>query len=112
MKIVFAGTPEFAVKPLAEIVAGGFSVVGVITQEEFDQKKRQLLDLPPVERWARCSVCGCDDLPTKRIDVQIAGDPQNWVMCDRCADAYRKRTRQVCPDPALKNGMPDWSATV
>ena len=28
MKIVFAGTPDFAVQPLVEIVASGFSVVG------------------------------------------------------------------------------------
>jgi methionyl-tRNA formyltransferase len=52
MKIVFAGTPEFAVKPLAEIVAGGFSVVGVITQEDKPQGRKGILTPPPVKTKA------------------------------------------------------------
>ena len=49
MKIVFAGTPEFAVKPLAEIVESGFSVVGVITQEDKPQGRKGVLTPPPVK---------------------------------------------------------------
>ena len=45
MKIVFAGTPEFAILPLQAIVENGFEVVGVITQAEFDAKKKELLGL-------------------------------------------------------------------
>ncbi len=52
MKIVFAGTPEFAVKPLAEIVAGGFTVVGVITQEDKPQGRKGILTPPPVKTKA------------------------------------------------------------
>ena len=52
MKIVFAGTPEFAVKPLAEIVASGFSVVGVITQEDKPQGRKGGLTPPPVKTKA------------------------------------------------------------
>ena len=52
MKIVFAGTPEFAVKPLAEIVASGFSVVGVITQEDKPQGRKGILTPPPVKTKA------------------------------------------------------------
>ena len=52
MKIVFAGTPDFAVKPLAEIVASGFSVVGVITQEDKPQGRKGILTPPPVKTKA------------------------------------------------------------
>ena len=52
MKIVFAGTPEFAVKPLVEIVASGFSVVGVITQEDKPQGRKGILTPPPVKTKA------------------------------------------------------------
>ncbi len=52
MKIVFAGTPEFAVKPLTEIVESGFSVVGVITQEDKPQGRKGVLTPPPVKTKA------------------------------------------------------------
>ncbi len=52
MKIVFAGTPEFAVKPLDEIVARGFCVVGVITQEDKPQGRKGILTPPPVKTKA------------------------------------------------------------
>ena len=52
MKIVFAGTPDFAVKPLAAIVESGFSVVGVITQEDKPQGRKGILTPPPVKTKA------------------------------------------------------------
>ena len=52
MKIVFAGTPEFAVKPLTAIVESGFSVVGVITQEDKPQGRKGVLTPPPVKTKA------------------------------------------------------------
>ena len=52
MKIVFAGTPEFAIKPLEAIFEGGFSVVGVITQEDKPQGRKGILTPPPVKTKA------------------------------------------------------------
>ena len=52
MKIVFAGTPDFAVQPLVEIVASGFCVVGVITQEDKPQGRKGILTPPPVKTKA------------------------------------------------------------
>ena len=37
MKIVFAGTPEFALAPLKAIVDAGYEVVGVVTQADKPQ---------------------------------------------------------------------------
>ncbi len=49
MKIVFAGTPEFAVAPLQKIIDGGFDVVGVITQTDKPQGRKGILTPPPVK---------------------------------------------------------------
>ncbi|MBQ8230074.1 MAG: methionyl-tRNA formyltransferase [Clostridia bacterium] len=49
MKIVFAGTPEFAVAPLQHIVDNGFEVVGVITQADKPQGRKGVLTPPPVK---------------------------------------------------------------
>lgn len=49
MKIVFVGTPEFAVAPLQHIVDHGFEVVGVITQADKPQGRKGVLTPPPVK---------------------------------------------------------------
>lgn len=65
MKIVFAGTPEFAVKPLVEMIASGFSVVGVITQEDKPQGRKGILTPPPVK--AKALELGLPVLQPKKI---------------------------------------------
>lgn len=52
MKIVFAGTPDFAVKPLKSILDGGYEVVGVITQADKPQGRKGILTPPPVKTLA------------------------------------------------------------
>ena len=52
MKIVFAGTPEFAVEPLKNIIENGFEVVGVITQTDKPQGRKGILTPPPVKKFA------------------------------------------------------------
>lgn len=52
MKIVFAGTPEFAVAPLKGLIDGGFEVVGVITQADKPQGRKGILTPPPVKSLA------------------------------------------------------------
>ncbi|MBQ8295009.1 MAG: methionyl-tRNA formyltransferase [Clostridia bacterium] len=49
MKIVFAGTPDFAVAPLQNIIDNGFNVVGVITQTDKPQGRKGILTPPPVK---------------------------------------------------------------
>ena len=69
MKIVFAGTPEFAVKPLAEIVASGFCVVGVITQEDKPQGRKGILTPPPVK--TKAIELGLPVLQPKKIREEV-----------------------------------------
>ncbi len=49
MKIVFAGTPDFAVLPLQKIIEKGYEVVGVITQTDKPQGRKGILTPPPVK---------------------------------------------------------------
>ncbi len=49
MKIVFAGTPDFAVAPLQKIIDSGYTVVGVITQTDKPQGRKGTLTPPPVK---------------------------------------------------------------
>ena len=52
MKIVFAGTPEFAVPSLKNIIESGYEVVGVITQADKPQGRKGILTPPPVKTLA------------------------------------------------------------
>lgn len=49
MKIVYAGTPEFAVAPLENLIKAGFCVVGVVTQTDKPQGRKGILTPPPVK---------------------------------------------------------------
>ena len=52
MKIVFAGTPEFALAPLENILRHGYNVVGVVTQADKPQGRKGVLTPPPVKTLA------------------------------------------------------------
>lgn len=49
MKIVYAGTPDFAVAPLENLIKAGFCVVGVVTQTDKPQGRKGILTPPPVK---------------------------------------------------------------
>ena len=53
MKILFAGTPDFATAPLRAIIEKGFDVVGVITQADKPQGRKAVLTPPPVKVLAQ-----------------------------------------------------------
>ena len=52
MKVVFAGTPAFAVPSLEAILAAGHEVVGVVTQPDAPQGRKGVLTPPPVKEAA------------------------------------------------------------
>lgn len=47
MKIVYAGTPQYAVAPLKALNEGGFEVVAVVTQEDRPVGRRGVITSPP-----------------------------------------------------------------
>lgn len=52
MKIVFAGTPEFAVPSLTALRSAGFEIVAVLTQPDRPQGRKKILTPSPVKRCA------------------------------------------------------------
>ncbi len=53
MKIVFAGTPQFAVAPLKALISAGFEVAAVLTQPDKPQGRKQILTPSPVKLAAQ-----------------------------------------------------------
>ena len=52
MKIVYAGTPQYAVAPLAALVEMGAEVAAVVTQEDKPVGRKGTLTPPPVKQYA------------------------------------------------------------
>lgn len=52
MKIVFAGSPEFAVPALNALLSAGKNVVAVVTQPDKPMGRKQLLTPTPVKKYA------------------------------------------------------------
>lgn len=52
MKIVFMGTPDFAVPSLMKLYREGFAIQGVITQPDRPKGRKKILEAPPVKQAA------------------------------------------------------------
>lgn len=52
MKLIFAGTPAFAVLPLRAIAEAGFEIAAVLTQPDRPQGRKGILTPPPVKTEA------------------------------------------------------------
>lgn len=52
MKILYLGTPDFAVKPLEKLIEKGYNVVGVVTNKDKPVGRKQVLTPPPVKVFA------------------------------------------------------------
>ena len=52
MRILFWGTPDFAVPPLQALLGEGFDVVGVVTQPDRPVGRSRTLTPPPVKAVA------------------------------------------------------------
>lgn len=52
IKIIFLGTPDFAVDSLAALLSKGFDVVAVVTAPDQPAGRGQLMQSPPVKKYA------------------------------------------------------------
>ena len=52
MRVVFMGTPAYAIPPLEELLASGYEVVGVYTQPDRPAGRGRNLEAPPVKTFA------------------------------------------------------------
>ena len=53
MRVVYMGTPDFAVKPLQALLSDGQEVVGVFTREDKPVGRKAILTAPPVKVFAQ-----------------------------------------------------------
>ena len=53
LRIVYMGTPDFAVLPLKRIIEAGFQVVGVVTNPDKPAGRGQQLQESAVKKYAR-----------------------------------------------------------
>lgn len=73
MRIVFAGTPEFAVPSLRALVDAGHDVVGVVTREDAPLGRKRVLTPSPVAQAA--AELGIATLKANRL----GGEATDWV---------------------------------
>ncbi|MFF8819234.1 methionyl-tRNA formyltransferase [Leucobacter sp. NPDC015123] len=79
MRIVFAGTPEFAVPSLRALVEAGHDVVGVVTREDAPLGRKRVLTPSPVAQAA--AELGIEALKANRL-----GDEATAWVADRAPD--------------------------
>ncbi len=61
MKIVYAGSPTYAVAPLKALIAAGHEVVAVLTQPDKPTGRKRVLTPTPVKEYAlSCGIAVCD----------------------------------------------------
>lgn len=70
MRILFAGTPEFAVPSLRALVDAGHDVIGVITREDAPRGRRRVLTPSPVAQCAE--ELGIEVLKANRLGEETA----------------------------------------
>ncbi|MCD8307557.1 MAG: methionyl-tRNA formyltransferase [Clostridia bacterium] len=70
MKIIFAGSPEYAVPALDRIVQSGRDVVAVITQPDKPAGRKKIMTPTPVKAYAVAHGIPVIDLPRIRTHVQ------------------------------------------
>lgn len=82
MRIVYLGTPDFAVAPLKSLIENGYNVVGVVTNKDKPVGRKQILTAPPVKQLAienqikvfqydKIRIEGASDLKALKPDIMI-----------------------------------------
>lgn len=82
MRIVYLGTPDFAVAPLKSLLESGYDVVGVVTNKDKPVGRKQILTAPPVKvlalennipvyQYDKIRFEGVEDLKSLKPDIMI-----------------------------------------
>ena len=82
MRIVYLGTPDFAVKPLELLIKNGYEIVAVITNKDKPVGRKQILTPPPVKvlannneipvfQYDKIRIEGVEDLKKLKPDLMI-----------------------------------------
>lgn len=89
MRIVFMGTPEFAVESLKALVEGGYNVVGVVTQPDKPIGRHQETLQPPAVKVYAESVGLSVLQPVKMKDAEFLEQLRAWKADLQVVVAFR-----------------------
>ena len=84
MRIVYLGTPDFAVLPLEKIIETGREVVGVITNKDKPVGRKRILTAPPVKMVAEkhgIPVFQYDKIRVEGVQDLINLNPDIMITC-------------------------------
>lgn len=82
MRIIYLGTPDFAVKPLLKLIENGYNVVAVVCNNDKPVGRKQVLTPPPVKtvalqnnipcyQYDKIRVEGVEDLKLLKPDLMV-----------------------------------------
>lgn len=100
LKIVYMGTPDFAVEGLRQLVEGGYRIVGVITMPDKPAGRGYKIQYSPVKEYALSQ--GLPLLqPEKLKDEQFLADLRKWEADLQIVVAFRMLPEVVWNMPRL-----------
>lgn len=100
LRIVYMGTPDFAVKPLATLLENGVNIVGVVTNPDKPAGRGQRVSSSPVKRFAEER--GLPVLqPEKFRDEQFIEDLREWKADLQIVVAFKMLPEVVWSMPRL-----------
>lgn len=79
MRILFMGTPDFAVPSLSALYHGGHRIVGIFTRPDKPKNRGMKLQPPPVKEWATANMPGTPVFqPEKLRDGTALAKIKEW----------------------------------
>lgn len=84
MRIVYLGTPDFAVEPLKLLIENGYNVVAVVTNRDKPVGRKQVLTAPPVKQFAlenNISVFQYDKIRVEGVENLKELKPDIMITC-------------------------------
>jgi len=76
MRVIFAGTPEFARVAVEQLHAAGFQIALVLTQPDRPAGRGMKLQASPVKQWAQSRHITVEQPRSLRLDGKFPGDAQ------------------------------------
>ena len=84
MRIVYLGTPDFAVEPLKRLLETGYNVVAVVCNNDKPVGRKQILTAPPVKQFAldnNIPVFQYDKIRIEGVDTLKGLKPDIMITC-------------------------------
>jgi len=100
LRIVYMGTPDFAVEPLKKLVEGGYNVVGCITMPDKEAGRGHHIQYSPVKEYALSQNIPLLQ-PVRLKDEQFLADLKAWNADLQIVVAFRMLPEVVWNMPRL-----------